>query len=74
MPPVTLTYFDPEAGSYRQASTAAIALEVAPAEGKEELRLTESVAPSTGKVAVRILADDILPLYKGLDAVAAFSR
>ncbi len=70
VPAVTLTYFDPAAGSYRKSSTAPIPLEVLPAEGKEELRLTESVAPSTGKVAVRILADDILPLYKGLDAVA----
>jgi hypothetical protein len=71
VPTVILTYFDPEAGSYRQTSTSALVFEVAPAEGKEDLRLTESVAPSTGKVAVRILADDILPLYKGLDAVAA---
>ncbi len=71
VPAVTLTYFDPEAGTYRTASTAPIALAVRPSEGKEELRLTESVAPTTGKVAVRILADDILPIYKGLDAVAA---
>ena len=27
------------------------------------------MAPNTGKVAVRILADDILPIYKELDAV-----
>ncbi len=66
---IELTYFDPEAGSYRTASTAPMTLSVRPAEGKEELRLTESVAPTTGKVAVRILADDILPIYKDLDAV-----
>jgi hypothetical protein len=71
LPAVALTYFDPEAGSYRKASTTAVQLDVSPAEGKEELRLTESLAPSTGKVSVRILADDILPIYKGLDAVAA---
>lgn len=70
VPAVRLTYFDPEAGSYRTASTAPITLTVRPAEGKEELRLTESVAPTTGKVAVRILADDILPIYKDLDAVS----
>ncbi len=69
VPAVRLTYFDPEAGSYRTAQTAPVALSVRPAEGKEELRLTESVAPTTGKVAVRILADDILPIYKDLDAV-----
>ncbi len=71
LPPVTLTYFDPEAGSYRKASTAPVTLAVSPAEGKEDLRLTESLTPSAGKVAVRILADDILPVYKGFDAVAA---
>ncbi len=71
VPAVRLTYFDPKAGSYRTAQTAPVALTVSPAEGKEELRLTESVAPNTGKVAVRILADDILPIYKDLDAVAA---
>ncbi len=69
VPAVKLTYFDPKAGSYRTASTAPVALAVRPADGKEELRLTESVAPTTGKVAVRILADDILPIYKDLDAV-----
>ena len=70
VPAVQLTYFDPAAGSYRTASTAPIALMVHPSEGKEELWLTESIAPTTGKVAVRILADDILPIYKDLDAVA----
>lgn len=70
LPSVPLTYFDPEAGSYRTAATPRIALTVEPGEGREELRLTESMAPTTGKVAVKILADDILPLHKGLDAVA----
>ena len=71
VPAVRLTYFDPKAGSYRTAQTSPVALSVRPGEGKEELHLTESVAPNTGKVAVRILADDILPIYKELDAVRA---
>ncbi|MCH9652062.1 MAG: BatD family protein [Deltaproteobacteria bacterium] len=70
IPSARLVYFDPEAGSYRTAASSAITLQVSPAEGEEDLRLTESVAPTTGKVAVKILADDILPLHKGLDAVA----
>lgn len=69
IPSARLVYFDPDAGSYRTASSAAIELAVSPADGQEDLRLTESVAPTTGKVAVKILADDILPLHKGLDAV-----
>ena len=74
VPSISLTFFDPETGSYRTDATPRIALAVRPAEGKEELRLTESVAPTTGKVAVRILADDILPLRKGVDTVASTVR
>jgi hypothetical protein len=69
IPPVELTYFDPGKQAYRTAATAAIPLQVSPGEGKEDLNLTESIAPTTGKVAVRILADDLLPIYRGLDVV-----
>lgn len=69
LPPVRLVYFDPKAEEYRTAATAEITIDVLPAEGEEELRLTETLAPSTGKVAVRILADDILPVYAGIDGI-----
>ena len=70
VPPIEIVYFDPDNAAYETARTAEIALTVTPAEGAEDLHLTESIAPSTGKVAVRILADDILPVYPGLDAVS----
>ncbi len=70
VPPFEIVFFDPEAETFRSARTRALALRVEPAEGMEELRLTESIAPTTGKVAVRILADDILPIRKDLDAIA----
>jgi hypothetical protein len=69
IPPIALTFFDPQAGEFRDVRTAAIPLRVAPREATEDLNLTESLAPTTGKVAVRILADDLLPIYKGLDAL-----
>lgn len=69
VPAVELTYFDPKAAEFRRAATEDLVLDVRPSEGKEELMLTESVAPTTGKVAVKILADDILPIYRQLDAV-----
>jgi hypothetical protein len=69
LPSLTLTYFEAKSGSYRTSRTPKLALRVNPAEGEEELRLTESMAPNAGKVAVRILADDILPVHRGLDAV-----
>ena len=64
IPPLQLVYFDPELGDYVERSTDRIDLEVTPADGEEELMLTESLAPTTGKVAVRILADDILPIRR----------
>ena len=69
VPPIELTYFNPDGERFETVRTAAIALSVTPAAGKEDLNLTESMAPTTGKVAVRILADDLLPIYKGVDAV-----
>jgi hypothetical protein len=70
VPPVEILYFDPETGVFQASRTDEIELSVSPAEGAEDLHLTESIAPSTGKVAVRILADDILPIYSQLDAVS----
>ena len=69
IPAVRMTYFDPQTEQFQEIRSAAIQLTVSPGEGKEELNLTESVAPTTGKVAVRILADDLLPIHKGLEVV-----
>ena len=74
LPPLRLVYFDPRAEAYRTAATAEIPLEVLPSDGEEELRLTETLAPSTGKVAVRILAEDILPVYAGIDGIGGAGR
>ena len=64
-----MIYFDPTKGSYRTVHTTPIQLNVFPSDDLEELRLTESIGPGTGKVAVRILADDILPSYRRVDAI-----
>ena len=73
VPPIDLVYFDPELGDYATRSTERIDLDVAPAEGEEELMLTESLAPTTGKVAVRILADDILPVRRTAAGIVSAS-
>lgn len=70
IPELELVTFDPAKKEFRTARSRAIDLDVLPGQASEELRLTESVAPSGGKVAVRILADDILPIRRGLDAVS----
>ncbi len=71
VPAISLISFNPAKSAYETKRTGPFTLAVSPAEGQEELRLTESMAPGSGKVAVRILADDILPIERGLDAVAA---
>ena len=73
IPPVQIVYFDPKSATFKTAASPAIELDVAAAEGEEELMLTESMAPTTGKVAVKILADDILPIHRGLDALGTQS-
>ncbi len=70
LPGMSLVYFDPEAGAYRTAATEPLPITVVPANGHEDLRLTEAMAPTTGKVAVKVLADDLLPICRSLDAVA----
>jgi hypothetical protein len=69
IPALRLVYFDPRAEEYRTAATRSLVLDVKPAEGKEELMLTESLTPGGPKVAVRILADDLLPIRRGRDAL-----
>lgn len=65
---VKLVYFDPDEGLYRTSTAGPFALSVAPAEGEEDLRLTESLG-SSGKTAVRVLGDDIIPNARDLSAV-----
>ena len=73
VPPIDLVYFDPGLGEYVTRSTDRLDLDVAPADGEEELMLTESLAPTTGKVAVRILADDILPIRRTAAGIVSAS-
>ncbi len=71
IPAARLTFFEPATGEYVTRSTTPITLTVADAPASEDLRLTQLVTPTGGKVAVRLLADDLLPNYSGLDAISA---
>ncbi len=73
VPETRLVYFDPAQEIYRTSEGPAVELEVAP-NAAEELRLTESLSPSGGKVAVRILADDLLPVRGGSELVEGRAR
>jgi len=74
IPALELTYFDTDADAYATVHSEPISFSVAPGEADEELRLTELAAPTTGKVAVRILADDILPIHRGAGALGRPAR
>ncbi|MEZ4271016.1 MAG: BatD family protein [Myxococcota bacterium] len=69
LPPITLSYFDPNTGNYRTAKSQAFPIQVDPSDGKEELKLTEFATPLSGKVAVTMLGDDILGQHTTLDAL-----
>ena len=65
----SLTYFSPSSGEYKKARSPRFVLHVSPAAESENLQLTENRSPGMGKVAVRVLADDILPLKPGLSGL-----
>jgi hypothetical protein len=44
-------------------------LSILPAAGTEELRLTELLSPTIGKVAVKMIGEDLLPNHKGLESL-----
>jgi tetratricopeptide (TPR) repeat protein len=69
LPSLQLVYFDPEAESFRTAATPEMRLAVAPGDGEEDLGLTVALTPGGGKGQVRILADDILPIHRRLEAL-----
>lgn len=69
LPPIKVIYFNPQAGNYQTAASSPITLSVTPSAESEDLKLTEVVGAGSGKVAVKVIADDIRPVYTGLDAL-----
>ena len=70
LPETRLVYFDPTRETYVTATAPVVALEVTPNPDAEDLNLTESYSPQSGKVAVTILADDLQPVRGGSELVA----
>jgi hypothetical protein len=69
VPETRLVYFDPSQETYRTSVAPALAIDVAPNGADEDLRLTEGMSPGAGKVAVRILANDLQPIRGGAELV-----
>jgi hypothetical protein len=70
IPETRLVFFDPQREEYRTSVAPAVALDVVPNPAAEDLRLTESLSAGRGKVEVRILADDLLPIRGGRELLA----
>jgi hypothetical protein len=69
VPETRLVYFDPSQETYRTAVAPVVVLDVLPSADAEELKLTESFSSGSGKVAVRILGEDLLPIRGGAELV-----
>ncbi|NOZ87717.1 MAG: protein BatD [Deltaproteobacteria bacterium] len=69
VPRIYYKFFDPGAGQFKVASVGPFDINVLPSKGKEELKLTEVVSPLGGKVAVKVLGTDILPIHEGLNGL-----
>lgn len=63
VPPITLTYFDPEQKKYVSAQTQPLSIHTNPSKTKESLNLAETDAPKTKKESIKIIGKDILPIH-----------
>jgi len=65
IPPVSLSYFNPDSGQYEVAQDEWITLSIRPSEEAEEFSLVRSAVPAGG-TQVKILGQDILPPHNRL--------
>ncbi|MCD6304891.1 MAG: protein BatD [Deltaproteobacteria bacterium] len=63
IPPLSISFFDPEACEYRTIQTPGHSLAVIPGKGKMILVDAGNRAPGSGKEAVQEIGHDILPLH-----------
>jgi hypothetical protein len=71
LPPISLPYFDPSTQSYQTASTPIYVIHVAP-NPKAPLAPAAPTAPAQApvqKLDIKVLHDDILPLFRNHDAL-----
>jgi len=69
VPPITVAYFNPNTGTYEQATTKPHVLEVLPSAATEKLQAVEGPRPPSPKEDVKLLGQDVLEVHTGLDAL-----
>ena len=74
VPPISISYFDPVAHSYKKAAVPASVVNVSPAADKEKIDLVHAAGqPSADKQEVKLLGKDILPIHTTHAAMIAQS-
>jgi len=71
IPPVEVAYFNPKEEKYMSARTAPFSLQVLPARQTETLQAIVPGVAGAAKEDVRVLGQDILPIYTGPDVLTA---
>jgi len=69
VPPVTLTYFDPEKAEYVSIQTRALPITALPGKGDSQLKIVESESVETPRNgnSIKKLGEDILPIHTGAE-------
>ncbi len=69
IPPFGIDYFDTDSRSYRRAKTQQVTLQVNPGD-KEDLAVVEGGRSTGLKRKIKLIQDDILPIYERSDALS----
>jgi hypothetical protein len=73
LPPLSVTYFNPDKGTYETSVQKAVEFTVLPALENENLNLTRFAGASTPKQAVELLGKDVMPLHKAVERLGRVS-
>lgn len=69
IPPIAVSYFNPQSGRYETARTQPHTLEVLPAQEKEKLQVAESALPGVARQEIKIISKDILPIHTSVEVL-----
>jgi hypothetical protein len=70
IPPISISYFNPDSAGYQTARTGPHILEVLPAKDKEKFQVVEALRTAATKEEVKILGHDILPIHTSLETLS----
>jgi hypothetical protein len=69
IPPVAISYFNPQSGNYEVTRTESYIIQALPPKDKEKLTIVETQQPSLAKQDIKIFGKDILPIHTSVTAL-----